>query len=158
MKRFVFALFPALLIFALTAMPAGAGVQWCRTDPVVAFNGAEVNIWLSIPQQWEAAVTGPSAFTVTVPSDVTREVVSMDEGLNGLGETVTFVNSAPANGDEFTISVFADVPFAFDSIPLMDVPMLLTIELPDGQTFEFEGSSRSGVSGSFQMAPESVIR
>lgn len=156
MKRLVLAVFPALLIFGLLAMPASAGVQWCRTDPIIAVNGEEVNVWLSIPQQWEAAVNGPSAFTITLPSDVDREVVFMDEGLNGYGETVTFVNSAPAGDGEFTVSVFADVPLVIDPMPLMDVPMLLTIELPDGQTLNFEGSSQAGVSGSFQMESGAV--
>lgn len=155
MKRFVFALFPALLIFALTIMPVGAGVQWCRTDPIVAFNGAEVNLWLSIPQEWESSVTGPAEFTVSLPSDVTREVVFMDPGLNGLGESVTFVDTAAVNGGTIRVDVHVDVPLSVDSDPETNVPMLLTIDLPNGTSVEFTGSSRTGVDGAFRLAGSS---
>jgi hypothetical protein len=155
MKRFVLALFPALLMLALTVMPVGAGVQWCRTDPIVAFNGAEVNLWLSIPQEWESSVTGPAEFTVSVPSDVTREVVFMDAGLNGLGESVTFVDTAAVNGGTIRVDVHVDVPLTVDSDPEIDIPMLLTIELPNGSELEFAGSSQGGVDGAFRLAGSS---
>ena len=155
MRRLLIAIVPALLVLMLTAMPATAGVQWCRTDPIINFGGSEhfagteINLWVSIPEQYESLVNGPVEFTVYVPSDVSREVVYMDPGFNGHGETVAFVDTAWVRGADYQVDVDVLVPFSGD-LSGQEIPVLLTIEYPDGQTIDFSGVN-GVVSGSFEM-------
>ena len=147
MRRFGIAASFAAVILLLVSSPAGAGLQWCPRDPIVALNGQNVQIWVSIPNQYQTAVTGPVDVTVTTPKGVDREVVFTDEGFNGHGETVTFREKGKIRGDEIDVSVKIRVPYDRSMVEGGDLAVLLTVILPDGSVIELQDDKgRAGTS------------
>ena len=90
MRRYGIAAAITAVMLVLVSGPAAAGWQWCPKDPIFALNGQEVQIWVSIPEHYESAVTGPVEVDVFTPRGVSQEVLFTDEGFNGFGETVAF--------------------------------------------------------------------
>lgn len=88
--RIVSALIPLLAILLL-ALPAQA-VIWCKTDPIVKLNGTQVQILVSMPEEYVPLVNGPTSVTVATPLSVTRQLIYTDAGFNGYGEAVSFTD------------------------------------------------------------------
>lgn len=110
-KRLSAALLMGLLALILTAVPALAGVTWCRADPIVKLNGEEVQIWVAVPKEYASKVTGPIDITITVPRNVSTKVLLLDAGFNGYGEKVKFVKSGSMlPGGIIPMTVVARVP------------------------------------------------
>jgi hypothetical protein len=134
----------ALLVFAV---PAGAGVSWCRADPIVDLNGKRVQIWVAVPEQYVDKVTGPIDVQINVPSPVSREVVMLDSGFNGYGEKVSFTTNGGSlmPGGSFWMTVIVRVPMnGF----WQSVPVQVEVIHPNGETQYFNGSQYA-VTGTF---------
>lgn len=105
---FVIAISPALL----KAREAEASVTWCRSDPTVLLNGTRVQVWVAIPQEDQPDVDGPIMVNFKAPWGVTQELIYVDEGFNGHGETVRLTERAGriAQDGSFPITVRVKVP------------------------------------------------
>jgi hypothetical protein len=131
----------ALLIFA---MPAGAGVSWCRADPVVNLNGKRVQVWVAVPEQYVDKVSGPIELQINVPSSVSREIITLDGGFNGYGEKVSFTtNSGTLLPDgSFYMTIVAKVPTAGF---WQQIPVMVEVVHPNGASQYFNGSQYATV-------------
>jgi hypothetical protein len=115
-----------------------AGKIWCAKDPIVRLNGQDVQIWVAIPEEYVPYVNGAVRVNILTPNDVTREVIFLDEGFNGYGEEVRFGDLAAgvAEDGSFPAQVRVKVPLDKHAlgrqVKRKDVPLQLTINLPDG--------------------------
>jgi hypothetical protein len=140
-RRRGIALALGLLAVLLLAAPAEAGRRWCARDPIVRLNGAEVQIWVAVPAEYEAAVSGPIQVRIATPRGVTREVVLTDEGFNGHGEAVTFAPRAGrVSGGSFVASVEIRVPVDAAAVAAKAVPVRVEV-VQDGRSQWFDGSA-----------------
>jgi hypothetical protein len=79
-----------VLALLVLAMPASASVRWCRTDPVVDFNGMTTNTYVSTyAEALHGAVTGPTKVVYRLPSGVKSRLRYTDNGF-GYGYDVVF--------------------------------------------------------------------
>jgi hypothetical protein len=141
MRRRGIALALGLLAVLLLSAPAEAGRRWCARDPIVRLNGAEVQIWVAVPAEYEAAVSGPIQVRIAAPRGVTREVVLTDDGFNGYGEVVTFAPRAGrVEGGSFVTSVAIHVPVAATAAAAQAVPVRVEI-VQDGRSQWFTGTA-----------------
>lgn len=144
-RRFVTASFLSLLAVLLLAMPAGAGVSWCRADPIVMLDGTEVQIWVSVAAEYEHLVTGPIRVAVYAPNRVSKEITFLDAGFNGHGEEVNFKHRGRVRDDgSFPVDIKVRVPLdnrqlhrEFDR---RDIPVLVEVITGDGQVIHLEGT------------------
>jgi len=95
-KRLSAALITSMLAMLVLTIPAGAGVTWCRADPIVEVHGYRVQILVGVPLGYEQYVNGPIKTKIDVPAGLTRKVLFLDAGFNGHGETVTWGELADA--------------------------------------------------------------
>lgn len=135
-----------LMAALVISLPTLAGVGWCRADPIVRLNGADVQIWVAIPEQYKPLVDGPIKVTVKTPAGVTREVVLLDSGFNGHGEVVTFedklVGSVGQDGS-FDIKVRVRVPMNLAGLPLGTlIPVEVETITEDGVSQYFSGDHK----------------
>jgi hypothetical protein len=138
MRRFaISAAFTAVLLVFVSS-PVAAGLQWCPRDPIISLNGQEVQIWVAIPEQYQTAVTGPIRVDVRTPGGVRQAVLFTDEGFNGFGEQVTFFERGQLRGNTMSVAVRVLVPYDRSLIDNRDLPILLTVVLPDGSVVEVE--------------------
>lgn len=144
-RHFVAGILALVAVFVF-AVPAGAGVSWCRADPIVDLNGKRVQIWVAVPEQYVSKVTGPIDVQINVPGSVSREVVMLDSGFNGYGERVSFVASGSLMpGGSFFVTVIVRVPMnGF----WQSVPVQVEVIHPNGDTQYFNGSQYA-VTGTF---------
>jgi hypothetical protein len=79
-----------ILTFVLLSLPATASVRWCRTDPVVDFNGMTTHTFVSTyAEALHATVTGPTKVVYRVPAGVKPRLRYTDNGF-GYGYDVVF--------------------------------------------------------------------
>ncbi len=138
MKRLGVAGLISIFALYLIMSPTLAGLQWCPRDPIVSLNGHEVQIWVSIPEEYQAAVTGPVEVLVAVPKGVHSEVVFTDEGFNGHGETVEFRERGKIRSGMMKVDVKVRVPYDQSLVEGGNLPIRLQIVLPDGEVIEVE--------------------
>lgn len=146
-RRYVVAGILGLVALLVFAVPAGAGVSWCRADPIVDLNGKRVQIWVAVPEQYVDKVTGPIEVQINVPNSVSRKVVMLDAGFNGYGEKVTFTtnNGTLMPDGSFWMTVIVRVPMnGF----WQSVPVQVEVIHPNGETQYFNGSQYA-VTGTF---------
>jgi hypothetical protein len=120
-RRLSLAILISLLALLVATVPTLAGVTWCRADPIVKLNNEVVQIWVAVPQEYAAKVTGPIDVTIMVPGSVSKDVLLLDAGFNGYGERVSFVSSgAVLPGGSFYMTVVAKVPMkgTWQSVPV----------------------------------------
>ena len=161
MKRFTGSVTLALVALVLLVAPASAGREWCAKDPVVSLNGTAVQILVAVPEEYVPAVTGSIDVLIAVPSGVESDVVFLDAGFNGYGETVSFqaAGGTVAADGSFDVSVRASVPVNQRTLrelglPNGAIPVQVTVitngkliwegDLPvvvDGETSVVEGNS-----------------
>ena len=134
----------AILVLALTVQSTAAGVQWCRSDPVVVIDGQLADVFVSVPVLDLLKVNGPTEIVVTTPVTVSVALATPGVGF-GYGEVVTFEESpsleVTADGIEVRIKV--RVP-ARSAIPVLVEfsPFLVGILAPDSA----EGSANEWIS------------
>ena len=139
-----------LLTLVVTAAPVGAGVGWCRADPIVTINGVPLQIWVSIPDIYEPYVNGPIKVRIAVPEDVTDlQVVHLDAGFNGHGETVIWATNgrSPRADGSIPVKVRIKVPFnkralRADFGPQVEVPVQAEVVV-NGTSEWYEGTHTS---------------
>jgi hypothetical protein len=123
------------LVAALTVVaPASAGRTWCFRDPVVNLAGHDVQVLVAIPAEYVHLVDGPIDVVFKTPSGMSRSVVFTDDGFNGFGETVSFVDAPrrPVNSQsDFTLSVRVTVPIdeslATSTLKTTQIPTWITV-------------------------------
>ena len=90
MRKMFVATTLGLLAVLMLAAPAMAGRTWCARDPIVRINGHDVQLWVGIPVEYVPLVSGPIDIEILTAKPVDGEVLFLDEGFNGYGETVRF--------------------------------------------------------------------
>ena len=148
MRPLLTALSLGILALLMLAAPAGAGVTWCRVDPIVSLNGTVVQILVAVPDQYVAAVNGPIAVDIATDRTVTHELLFTDAGFNGHGETVAFSDyfqyhpprSLLAN--EFPAQIKVSVPMNGSLLPVggPPVPVEVTVIPANGPTIVYYGT------------------
>jgi hypothetical protein len=140
MRKWTISLALGLLAMLVLATPALAGRGWCARDPIVALNGADLQVWVAVPEEYQYLVTGPIDVEFNTPAGVERGIVFVDEGFNGYGETIRFsdhLNRRVSSQGEFTVritaSVSIDEALARRNIDAQRVPLRITI-IENGQT------------------------
>jgi hypothetical protein len=117
----------ALAILVL-ASPALAGRRWCASDPIVALNGHDAQLWVAIPEEYQSLVTGPIDIQISTPKGVTTETLFLDAGFNGYGEKVKFSTLTKgklyADGS-FDVQVRVQVPI--NTKNMAKIPLQLTV-------------------------------
>ncbi len=143
-KRFLSALLMGLLAIIVVTVPAFAGVSWCRADPIVRLNGTDVQIWVAVPEQYQSLVNGPIEVSIGVPGSVSREVVLLDSGFNGYGETVTFTDRGRVwYGGRFITVITIRVPVAV-SAPYEAYSIPVQVEVVQNGVSEWFTGSAAG--------------
>lgn len=101
-----------LLALWLTGIPASAGKGWCRSDPIVRINGADLQVWVAIPIDDLPDVIGPIQIELVVPRGSINEIVYVDDGFNGFGEAFRWAHgdSAVASDGSLTVTARVSVP------------------------------------------------
>lgn len=89
-RKIIVAISLGLLAMLVVATPALAGRTWCARDPIVRLNGADVQIWIAIPDEFVPTVKGAVQVKVYTPVGVSQELIFVDQGFNGYGEDVKF--------------------------------------------------------------------
>ncbi len=111
MRRLVISAIMPLLAVIFLAVPADAGLIWCKADPIVRLNGTDVQIWVAVPEEYQSYVNGPIDVEVQTPELVTREVIFTDAGFNGHGEVVRFTDlDGTVLSDAFPVIIRVTVP------------------------------------------------
>ncbi len=91
LKQLVSAGLLGLLAVLVFALPVGAGISWCRADPIVRLGQTEYQIIVAVPEQNVPQVAGSLDFVFASPKGTSQEVLFLDSGFNGYGETVRFM-------------------------------------------------------------------
>jgi hypothetical protein len=148
MRRLTTALSLGLLALLILAAPVGAGVTWCRVDPIVRLNGTVVQILVAVPNQYVAAVNGPIAVDIATDRTVAHELLFTDAGFNGHGETVAFGNyvqyQPPRSlaDNEFPVQIKISVPIDGLLLPVggLPVPVEVTVIPDNGPPIVYYGT------------------
>jgi hypothetical protein len=120
-------------------LPASAGWEWCPFDPVVNVAGIDVNVVVSIPNGYQDLVSGPIEVQVATRAGVQRSVVSTDEGVNGYGEHVQFIDLPFLDQNEMLVSV--QIPLGRGTVKGSPVPVQLTLNPAVGQPITVSGTT-----------------
>lgn len=140
MRRAILCFCLALVASLFVATPAAAGRAWCARDPIVNLGGHIVQVWVAIPNEYVDLVNGPIGVEFTIPAGMDRAVLFTDDGFNGHGEVVSFVDDGSHAGEtpgSFFLGVRMSVPLAEGPAgiapPTRGIPMRITV-IDDGQT------------------------
>ena len=134
----------AFAILALAVPSAGAGVRWCRTDPVVAIDGQLADIFVSAQFDDLPKVNGPTEIVISTPVGVGAKLAVATPGF-GYGEEVSFAESeslkVTSEGIELRIKV--RVPARDDAMPIRVefAPRVVGVLQPD----EAEGKANEWI-------------
>jgi hypothetical protein len=124
MRRMSMSLALGLLALLVLAAPAAASRKWCAKDPIVRLNGANVGIWVAVPEEYEPLVNGAVEVKVYTPVGVSQELVYLDEGFNGYGEVLKFTSTTDLKlrkDGSFDVVVEAWVPIDKSALKQMGV-------------------------------------
>jgi hypothetical protein len=119
-----------LLAVLMLAAPAMAGRTWCARDPIVRINGHDIQMWVAVPAEYVPLVSGPIDIEILTAQPVDAEVLYLDEGFNGYGETVRFglMKRGKVYSDgSFDIKLNVKVPISDRKI--RKVPLQLTFTI-----------------------------
>jgi hypothetical protein len=133
----------ALIAFALliAATPAEAGRKWCQRDPIFSVGGTIVNVYVSVYDDQQSHVTGPVAVTLSVPVGTSAELIAVDEGFNGLGETVTIVSNSRLRVTSRGIQVRVQVTVPSD----ISMPVLVNVAPQVGKAVSQAGKTNTTI-------------
>lgn len=94
MKRFATAATLGVLAMLILVLPGAAAWRWCITDPIVRLGNDEYQVLVSVPEEFVPQVNGPLYFEIYSPRVFEQELLFVDAGYNGHGETVVFKRHA----------------------------------------------------------------
>ena len=114
MRRLLASIPLGLLALLLFAMPVGAGVSWCRADPIVRLGDDVYQIIVSVPEHNVKQIDDQLLFEVYSPKSVAQELLYLDAGFNGHGERVDFKRHSK---QQHTINL--DVKHNDDKFPVL---------------------------------------
>src|SRR5687768_6707238 len=86
MRRLILSASFGLLATLILAVPALAGVTWCRADPIVRLGADEYQIIVSVPDANVGQIDDALYFKFTSPYGTVQETLFLDAGFNGEGE------------------------------------------------------------------------
>lgn len=149
MRRFLFAASMGLLTVLMLASPALAARSWCARDPIVALDGAPVQIWVAIPDEYVEMVNGPIDVKIITPLKTRQDVIYLDpEGFNGHGEVLKFgTNDMLKKDKDGSFDALVSVTVPVDRMMLekkhhvRSIPLQVTIET-DGRLVTYEQNSQ----------------
>jgi hypothetical protein len=129
------------LVLLVAAAPAQAGRKWCQRDPVFSVNGTLVNVFVSVYDDQQTRVTGPVAVTLSVPPGTVAELISVDEGFNGFGETVTIVTNPRLKVTSRGVQTQIQVGVPSD----ISMPVLVTVAPESGKAVSQTGRTNTTI-------------
>jgi hypothetical protein len=88
-RHTAFSLLVALIVLVGATSPASASRKWCHRDPVFQVGSTLISVDVAVYEDQQSHVTKPAAVTLIVPPGVSANLVSVDEGFNGLGEVTS---------------------------------------------------------------------
>jgi hypothetical protein len=134
MRHLVFSVCVSIVATLMVVAPASAGRTWCSRDPIVNVDGHTIQVLVAIPDEYVDLVNGPIDVVFETPAGMNRSVVFTDDGFNGFGETVSFVDAPrrPVNSQsDFTLSVRVTVPIdeslATSTLKTTQIPTWITV-------------------------------
>ena len=113
-RRISAALLLGLLTMLVMAMPASAGRAWCAKDPIVSIDGTPVQIWVAVPEEYQAYVNDRVEVKVKAPKHLKRAILFTDEGFNGQGEKVEWGDLKDENLSDGLVPLGVEVKVKFD--------------------------------------------
>jgi hypothetical protein len=124
MKRL--ALVAALSIFAalIAAAPVGAGISWCRADPVFSLDGKVGHVYLSTHDGLQHLNNSSLDVVIAHPHKVATKLIAIDGGF-GQGMSVNFRETKKDSTDlvktpaGYEIEVWTYVPARDSSMPIL---------------------------------------
>lgn len=133
-----------LLALVVLALPVRAGYDWCMSDPIVRLNGTQVQILVSIPEQYVLLVDGPTRVNIATPEGTARELLLTDAGFNGHGEVVRFPNlDGVVEGGTFPTRIDVRVPIDKAGLAKHEVvPVKVEVFPQDGEPLVAMGTSK----------------
>lgn len=90
MRRLLMSASLGVLAILLLVAPVAAARTWCMRDPIVTLNGKPVQIWVGLDVSHIPAVNGPVEVKIYHPAEVSGELIFLDMGFNGYGESLKF--------------------------------------------------------------------
>lgn len=135
-------LIPLLAILAMAA--PGQAASWCRADPILKVDGKQVQILVSIPQEYVALVDGPTRVEVKTPQQVTRQLIAMDSGLNNTGYDFSFSDIGDSEAQMTSTSYRIWVHAKPNIKTSVTVPVMVEVIEADGATTTFFGTQTGG--------------
>jgi hypothetical protein len=131
----------AALVFVLVVSPVDAGRQWCQIDPIFNIAGITTPVDISVYQDMQAHVTGPTALTLSVPAGTAVEVTYVDDGFMGFGETVSVVSDPRLKVTSRGIQVQVQVTVPADT----SMPVLVTVAPSSGRASSVTGKTNTTI-------------
>jgi len=104
---------------ALEAAPAGAGLSWCRADPLITVNGKTGHVYVDSTEAMYASAAGPVALEVRIPPGSIASAAPLDDGF-GHGYAISYAEDPGLKrGGDFTeVRVAALAPARDGSLPV----------------------------------------
>lgn len=152
MRRFlVSTLIPLLAVLAM-ALPAEAGLTWCKSDPIVLLDGTQLQVLVGVPAEYVPYVNGPVSVRIKTPKSVTEQLLFADLGYNGYGEAVTFGDlKATTYETTFDTNIQVSVPFA-SGVNAESVQLEVTA-IPSNALSVVKYGNASGTTVGLKLAP-----
>jgi hypothetical protein len=129
----------AALVFVLIVAPVDAGRKWCQIDPIFNIAGTTTSVYISVYQDMQAHVTGPTAVKLSVPAGTAVEVTYVDDGFMGFGETVSVVSDPRLKVTSRGIQVQVQVTVPADT----SMPVLVTVAPSSGRASSVTGKTNT---------------
>lgn len=139
-RQLVWSTIVPLLALLVLALPAGAALKLCKSDPIVALNGQRVQVLVGIPEEYEKLVDNPTRVEIKTPQQVTRELLFLDAGFNGWGEDFSFsdIGDGYHTATGYKIWTKVTVPIKTSDI----VPIQVEVIGADGTVQTFHGDHK----------------
>ena len=113
-KRLSAALLLGLLAIIVLVLPASAGRRWCAADPIVSIDGTPVQIWVAVPDEYQAYVTDAIEVKIKTPKHLDRRLLYTDAGFNGHGEKVSWGDLKDENATDGIVPMAVEIKVKFD--------------------------------------------
>ena len=127
-----------LLAALVLSTPAGAALRLCKADPIVGLNGQRVQVLVAIPEEYVPLVNNPTRVEIKTPQQVTRELLFLDSGFNGMGEDFSFSDIGDGYGTSTGYMIWTKVTVPITTSDI--VPIQVEVIGADGTVQTFYGN------------------